>query len=90
MPLTTYEIELFSNEPEERNTTTFLDSFVMTTDASGNASFTRTITTPLPAPGQAITSTAIHTLTGDTSEVSPFTTVIRRPEFSASANPLTR
>jgi Calx-beta domain len=47
-----------------------LGSFEVTTDATGTAAFTRTITSPLPAADQVVTSTATNRTTGDTSELS--------------------
>jgi hypothetical protein len=71
VPSTTFVIELFSNpRSDPRGTRTFLEQFQVTTDASGNAAFSRTITSPLPGLEDAITATAIRYDTGDTSEVS--------------------
>ena len=68
VPLTTYRIELFGNpaEPEAR---TFLGAFDVTTDATGNAAFTGTVST-LPAAGNVVTATATNRTTNDTSELS--------------------
>jgi Calx-beta domain/IPTL-CTERM motif len=69
-PLTTYTIELFGNPAGDPDATTPLGTFDVTTDAAGNATFTQTLTTTLPAADQVITSTATNRTTGDTSEVS--------------------
>lgn len=69
-PLTTYAIELFSDVAADPEARTPLGTFEVTTDAAGVAAFTHTVTSPLPAPGQVITSTATNRTTGDTSEVS--------------------
>lgn len=69
VPLTTFTIELFSNAAADPEARTFLGSFDVTTDAAGNAAFTRTVTATAAA-DEVITSTATNRATGDTSEVS--------------------
>ena len=59
-PLTQYQIELFSNDAADPEAHTFLESFTVTTDAAGNAAFTRTITTSVPASDEVITATATN------------------------------
>jgi len=59
-PLTPYQIELFSNDAANPDARTLLDSFTASTDAAGNLTFTRTITSPLPVAGEVITSTATN------------------------------
>lgn len=59
-PLTQYQIELFSNDAADPEAHTFLESFLVTTDAAGNAAFTRTITTNVPAGDKLITATATN------------------------------
>lgn len=59
-PLTPYQIELFSNDAANPDARTFLGSITVTTDATGNATFTQTITSPLPVAGEVITSTATN------------------------------
>jgi hypothetical protein len=59
-PLTPYQIELFSNDAANPDARTLLDSFTASTDATGNLTFTRTITSPLPVAGEVITSTATN------------------------------
>ncbi len=59
-PLTPYQIELFSNDAANPDARTRVDSFTATTDATGNLTFTRTITTPLPVAGEVITATATN------------------------------
>jgi hypothetical protein len=59
-PLTPYQIELFSNDAADPEARTFLESFTITTDAAGNGTFTRTITTNVPASDEVITATATN------------------------------
>lgn len=59
-PLTPYQIELFSNAAVDPEARTFLESFTINTDAGGNAAFTRTITTNVPAGDEVITATATN------------------------------
>ncbi|HYO75754.1 MAG TPA: Calx-beta domain-containing protein [Thermoanaerobaculia bacterium] len=59
-PLTPYQIELFSSDAGKRDVRTLLDSFTVTTDGTGHATFTRTITSSLPLPGESITATATN------------------------------
>lgn len=59
-PLTPYQIELFSNSAANPDARTLLDSFTASTDATGNLTFTRTITSPLPVAGEVITATATN------------------------------
>lgn len=69
-PLNTYEIELFADEASDPEPRTPLASFQVTTDATGTATFTRTITSPLPTGDEVVLSTATNIATEDTSEVS--------------------
>lgn len=62
-PLSPFLIQLFSNGA-------LVASFDVFTDAAGNATFTRTIDSPLPGADEVITATATHAINGDTSEVS--------------------
>ena len=59
-PLTPYQIELFSNDAANPDARTFLGSLNVTTDATGNATFTHTITTALPGADEVITATATN------------------------------
>ncbi len=59
-PLTSYQIELFSNDASDPEARTFLEAFSVITDATGSALFTRTITTNLPSGSDVITSTATN------------------------------
>jgi hypothetical protein len=59
-PLTPYQIELFSNDAADPEARTFLEAFTVTTDAAGNASFTRTMTANLPDADEVITATATN------------------------------
>ena len=68
VPLTTYTVELFGNPAADPDMTVPLGTVDVTTDATGNASFTRTVTSPLPAADEVITATATNRTTGDTSE----------------------
>lgn len=68
-PLTNYRIELFANPASDPDARTVLSSFLVTTDATGTVTFTRSNAAP---PGdQVITATATNESTNDTSEVSP-------------------
>ncbi|HEX2062209.1 MAG TPA: hypothetical protein VHK90_15840, partial [Thermoanaerobaculia bacterium] len=68
-PLTSYRIEIFSSPAADPGAHTFLDSFTVSTDATGNVAFTQTISAS-PSPDDVVTSTATSLLTNDTSEVS--------------------
>jgi hypothetical protein len=59
-PLTPYEIELFANDAADPEARTPLGSFTATTDAIGKALFTHVVRSPLPLPGEVITSTATN------------------------------
>ena len=59
-PLTPYQIELFSNDAANPDARTFLRSLNVTTDATGNVTFTHTITTALPGADEVITATATN------------------------------
>jgi hypothetical protein len=65
----TYTIEFYSNPSETDEGKKFLGQTSVTTDGSGNASFTFSPTSKVAA-GQAITATATNESTGDTSEFS--------------------
>lgn len=71
-PSTTFTIELFANSAVEPlgfgEAETFLSRFLLTTDASGNA--TIAVTTPAVSAGSTISATATNLTTGDTSEMS--------------------
>jgi hypothetical protein len=92
-PLTPYQIELFSNAAANPDARTFLGAFNVTTDATGNATFTQTITSNLPAAGEVITSTATNRGTvatpgnfpNSTSEVSPAVAVTQPGMLALSA-----
>jgi hypothetical protein len=59
-PLTPYRIELFANEASQPDAQTLLRSFIVTTDATGNATFSENITSPLPDGDDVITATATN------------------------------
>jgi Calx-beta domain len=67
-PLTSYRIEVFSSSPADSEPSTFLGTFDITTDATGNATFAQSLTTPLAT--DVVMATATNLTTGDTSEVS--------------------
>lgn len=69
-PLTAYIVELFGNPAADPDMTVLLATFDVNTDAAGIATFTHTVTSPLPAGDEVITATATNRPTGDTSEVS--------------------
>ena len=75
-PLTQYRIELFASPASDPQMHRLLDTFLVTTDASGVATFSRTLflTTPLAA-SDVVTATATNTTTRDTSELSAPATV---------------
>ncbi|HYO75753.1 MAG TPA: Calx-beta domain-containing protein [Thermoanaerobaculia bacterium] len=73
-PLTPYQIELFSNDAANPDARTFLGAFNVTTDATGVATFSETITSPLPVAGEVITSTATNRGTVATPGNSPNST----------------
>jgi CSLREA domain-containing protein len=70
----TFKIEFFSNPSGTDEGKTFIGQRSVTTDASGNVSFTFSPANKVPA-GQNITATATKTSTGDTSEFSAPKTV---------------
>jgi hypothetical protein len=86
-PSTPYQIELFSNAAADPEARTLLASFMVTTDATGVAAFTRGIASPLPVAGEAITATATNRGTAaspgnapnSTSEVSAAVIVVMDP-----------
>jgi CSLREA domain-containing protein len=67
-PFERYTIQFFSN-PSGDEGQTFIGEKIVSTDASGNASFSFTPTTAV-AVGRQITATATRSATGDTSEFS--------------------
>ena len=73
-PSTTFRIEFFSNPApasgQQAQGQTYLGYLEVTTDPSGNASFSFH-TTAQVVPGQVITATATNLTTGDTSEFCP-------------------
>lgn len=69
-PLLTYRVELFGNPAADPEARTPLTTFDVTTDAAGNASFSRLLPIPAPPDNGAITATATNQMTNDTSEVS--------------------
>lgn len=71
VPNTPFEVELFSNSASDPDARTLLAVVPVGTESGGIATFTHTITSPLPAPDEVITATAINRTTADTSEVSP-------------------
>jgi parallel beta-helix repeat protein len=72
----TYTIEFYSN-PSGDEGKKFIGQKSVTTDGSGNASFTFSPATKVPA-GQTITATATNESTGDTSEFSAAKGVVAR------------
>lgn len=66
-PLTSYRIELFATPTAAADV--FLGDSTVTTDATGVATFSRTVSTP-PAGHPFITATATNLTTNDTSELS--------------------
>src|SRR5262249_47384282 len=72
-PNTTFRIELFFNNPDPQNGVTegqFFEGFTLvTTDGTGNGSFTATLTGVTLGANQTVTATAIDP-TGNTSEFS--------------------
>ena len=77
-PLTPYRIELFANSASDPQMRTLLTSFLVTTDATGVATFHPTVLRADVAPGEVVTATATNkgavTTPGngpdDTSEIS--------------------
>lgn len=69
-PLTTYRIELFYDDEADAEARTPMAAFEVTTDAAGNAAFTREVTFPLPESDDAITATATNVVARETSELS--------------------
>jgi hypothetical protein len=65
----TYTVEFYSNPAGTDEGKKFIGQKSVTTDSSGNASFTFSPATKVPA-GPAITATATNGSTGDTSEFS--------------------
>lgn len=62
-PLTPYRIELFASDAAEPDARSFLGSFMVTTDAAGNATFSHDVTSPLPHDHEVITATATNKAT---------------------------
>ena len=74
----TFALEFFASVDPSGEGQTFLGSTTITTDAAGDAAFTATPVSAIPA-GRFVTATATDTTTGDTSEFSA--------AFNASPDP---
>jgi hypothetical protein len=72
-----FTLEFYYNDSSTRNGQTFFNAVTVTTDASGNASFS--FISPLPLTMQYITALAIQDSTGNTSEFAAPIAITARP-----------
>ncbi|HEX5269195.1 MAG TPA: hypothetical protein VFW33_01845, partial [Gemmataceae bacterium] len=82
-PGTTFHLEFFANEPGDAEGRTYLGSGTVTTDASGNGSFTAFLSAALPAGQGLVTATATDP-NGNTSQFSAGVTATPLPPSSLS------